>query len=106
MSKGNVGHGFALQDWHHSYRLVLDSVAHNNKPNELRSICCQNPIFYIILCYRRIYYDMKAKVRRVEPVEVVIARQRQDKIVSPASHTDATIDDAVSSVRRFVANGL
>jgi hypothetical protein len=46
---------------------------------------------------------MKADVGIVEPVEVVIARQRHDKHVHAASYTNATIEDAVFSVRPFVA---
>jgi hypothetical protein len=80
--------------------------------NKLHSISSQNHIFHIILCWRKIYRDLPWRRRKsesvgiVEPVEVVIARQRNDKHACAASGTDATIGDVVFSLRPFVAKAL
>jgi hypothetical protein len=52
------------------------------------------------------YHDMKTEVGIVEPVEMVVARQRHDKHVSAALDTDATVEVAVFSVRSFVTKAL
>jgi hypothetical protein len=48
------------------------------------------------------HFVFEANVGIVQPVEVVIARQRDDKHVFAESDTDATTKEAVFSVRQFV----
>jgi hypothetical protein len=44
---------------------------------------------------------MKVKVGIVKPVEAVVAMQRHDKFVSAATDTDATVENAMFSMRPF-----
>jgi hypothetical protein len=75
--------------------------------NKLHSVCYQNRASRVILCCDKIHYcDMTVKVGVMEGEEAVIDGQVHDKHVSAAIDPDATVQDAVFSMRAFLATAL